>query len=94
MNHTSIQLHNISRNQFQDLQDVDDKFSMPQGPIFLSSKTVSGTVSRQLNEGPAAEKLGMLKSVLSLFKAGPDIVDGAYGNTGSDEEAYRGVFMK
>ena len=77
------------------MQDVDDQFSMPQGPIFFSSKTVSGTISRQLNEGPAAEKLGMLQSVLSLFKAGPEIVDGAYGNTGSDEEAYREeTFMK
>ena len=73
---------------------MDDMFSMPQGPIIFSSKTVAGTVRRQLNEGPAAEKLGMLQSILSLFKAGPDIVDGAYGNTGSDEEAYRGVFMK
>ena len=74
---------------FQDLQDVDEKFSMPHGPLFLSPKTVSETISEHFSEGPAAQKLRTLKSVLSLFQEGPKIVDGAYGNTDADEEAYR-----
>ena len=62
---------------------------MPMGPLFLSPKKVSETLSEHFNEGPAAQKLRTIKAVLSLFKKGPKIVDGAYGNTDTDEEAYR-----
>ena len=74
---------------FQDLQDVEDKYSLPHGPLFMSPKTISETVSEHFNEGPVAQKLQTIKSVLSLFKEGPKIVDGAYGNAETDMEAYR-----
>ena len=76
-------------SQFQDLQNVDGEYSLPLGPLFLSPKKVSETLSEHFNEGPAAQKLRTIKSFLSLFKKGPKVVDGAYGNTDTDEEAYR-----
>ena len=76
-------------DKFQDLQDIDDKYSMPRGPLFLSPKTVLETVSENFNEGPADQKMRTLNSLLSLFQEGAKIVDGAYGNTDTDEEAYR-----
>ena len=41
------------------------------------------------NGCPAAQKARTLNSVLSLFELGSAIVDGAYGNAETDEEAYR-----
>ena len=73
----------------KELQNVDDKFSVPDGPVFLSPKTVSETAIEHLTSGPALQKAHTLGCVLELFKEGARIVDGAYGNAESDVEAYR-----
>ena len=69
---------------------MDGAFSVPEGPLFMSPKTVSETAVEHFNEGPAGQKAHTLASVLALFPTeGAKAVDGAYGNAETDAEAYR-----
>ena len=74
---------------FQDLQNVDGGYSLPYGPLFMSPKSLAASVLEEVTAGPAGQKARTLNSVLSLFELGSAIVDGAYGNAETDEEAYR-----
>ena len=74
---------------FQDLQNVDGRYSLPYGPLFMSPKSLTAAVVEEVTSGPAAQKARTLNSVLSLFEMGAATVDGAYGNAETDEEAYR-----
>ena len=68
---------------------MDGRYSLPFGPLFMSPKSLAASVLEEVTGGPAAQKARTLNSVLSLFDMGSAIVDGAYGNAETDEEAYR-----
>merc|ERR1719188_1317894 len=78
---------------FEDLQNVDGRYSLPYGPLFMSPKSLTAAVVEEVTSGPAAQKARTLNSVLSLFEMGAATVDGAYGNAETDEEAYRRVLI-
>ena len=75
----------------KELQNVEGAYSVPDGPLFMSPKTVSETAVEHFNEGPAGQKAHTLASVIALFggKEGAKVVDGAYGNAETDAEAYK-----
>ena len=70
---------------------MDGAYSVPDGPLFMSPKTVGETAVEHFSEGPAGQKAHTLASVLALFAGGQGakVVDGAYGNAETDAEAYR-----
>ena len=70
---------------------MDGRYSLPYGPLFMSPKSLAASVLEEVTGGPAAQKARTLNSVLSLFELGSAIVDGAYGNAETDEEAYREI---
>ena len=70
---------------------MEGAYSVPDGPLFMSPKTVSETAVEHFDEGPAGQKAHTLASVLALFDERAKIVDGAYGNADTDAEAYRCV---
>ena len=68
---------------------MDGAYSVPDGPLFMSPKTVTETAVEHFNEGPAGQKAHTLASVIALFGEGAKVVDGAYGNAETDAEAYK-----
>ena len=68
---------------------MDGAYSVPEGPLFMSPKTVSETAVEHFNEGPAGQKAHTLAAVIALFGEGAKVVDGAYGNAETDAEAYK-----
>jgi phosphatidate phosphatase PAH1 len=54
----------------------------------MSPKPLAATALEAITTGPARQKRDTIASILRLFAKGHAVVDGAYGNTATDREAY------
>ncbi|TRY73126.1 hypothetical protein TCAL_09171 [Tigriopus californicus] len=72
---------------FETLQYSEGQYSLPYGPLFLNPKPTSEALVEAVT-GPQVQKILTLRYIISLFESGPSVVNGAYGNTPNDREAY------
>jgi phosphatidate phosphatase PAH1 len=72
---------------YQKLQNVDNGYSLPAGPLFLNPRVATKALV-EATTNPNVQKTRTLNTMLDLFPDRGGVVYAAYGNTDTDTKAY------